>query len=597
MASRSRKQKTFHFVNADPSSETKSQTRSQIRSHVGKWVWHQMRKDDDDDDVDGRRDDVHHGGKEREEDSRRRVHCHSRSTRTASTGTFPRDKGPGTSTAVFSVITMQNQTVPANEEDTDLGTPVSDTLGQGSQTQSSIGSNVYSQGTFDTQDNAQSLYLIGNSWDPFKTYPTNLPSSLVAKCNEYSTSVLWPSLTPGPSKIASPGTQGWLPLSMTDPTLFTALLFGSLSHRRTRDRKRGMIDGPQREQENRELIMCETTTIQLLNEAIADPSRALSDGVILAVLAMASNHHDEDALNSVAKSPFTPPLKSLQWLDVYGTLALNPVHARGLCQLVDMRGGLEKLTLPGLAETISYSIILNASKSLSRPGYPFIPFATDSQPHTLQARLGFSSEDIKQSFGTFCKMGFTYELAETFQAMHVYQGIVELYCDGALPAPDLTTLIDQRNLVQHTLMSLPPGSELDTTSTKNSLVYEVCRLAAITYNLGVLFPLPISTVPFQSLTQQLKEALQESKKRFDWGVEPLPHLLLWVLAVGGIASTNLPERPWFVAVLSRVTAQRGIQSWRALKTYLKGILWLESACDVAGELLWDEMDSLHESFL
>jgi hypothetical protein len=153
--------------------------------------------------------------------------------------------------------------------------------------------------------------------------------------------------------MAGPGIRGWYPLSMSDPTLFTALLYGALSHRKIRDKDRGTLRGPLRDQEDREALICESTTIRLLNEAMNDPSRAVTDAVILSVLCMAANSHQGVALTPSAQSPFYPPLRNLQWLDVYGTLSANPVHVRGLAHLIELRGGLENMALPGLAATIS----------------------------------------------------------------------------------------------------------------------------------------------------------------------------------------------------------------------------------------------------
>jgi hypothetical protein len=140
---------------------------------------------------------------------------------------------------------------------------------------------------------------------------------------------------------------------MSDRTLFTALLYGALSHRKVRDKNRGVLGGLLRDQEDREAVMCESATLRLLNEVLHDPTQAVNDAVILSVLCMSTNKHDDTALRSSAQSPFYPPLKNLQWLDIYGTLSPNPVHAQGLAQLISMRGGLESLTLPGLAATIS----------------------------------------------------------------------------------------------------------------------------------------------------------------------------------------------------------------------------------------------------
>jgi len=140
---------------------------------------------------------------------------------------------------------------------------------------------------------------------------------------------------------------------MSDPTLFTAFLYGSLSHRKIRDKDRGTLRGPLGDQEDREALICETATIRLLNEVTSDPSRAVTDAVILSVLCMAANSHQGVALTPPAQSPFYPPLRSLQWLDVYGALSANPVHVQGLARLIELRGGLGNVTLPGLAAIIS----------------------------------------------------------------------------------------------------------------------------------------------------------------------------------------------------------------------------------------------------
>lgn len=99
--------------------------------------------------------------------------------------------------------------------------------------------------------------------------------------------------------------------------------------------------------------LCEVEAISLINQAIQDPARALTDAVILSVLSLATNRVDNSVFGKESRTPFQPPLRNLQWLDVYGKLSPNPVHMKGLAQLVMLRGGLEKIELPGLAAIIS----------------------------------------------------------------------------------------------------------------------------------------------------------------------------------------------------------------------------------------------------
>jgi hypothetical protein len=93
--------------------------------------------------------------------------------------------------------------------------------------------------------------------------------------------------------------------------------------------------------------------IKGVNEAIQNPSRGSSDEVIMSVIGLVNNRGDELTWDENLRSPFQSPLRDLQWLDIYGRLRPNPVHLRGLAQLITLREGLEKIEFPGLAPIIS----------------------------------------------------------------------------------------------------------------------------------------------------------------------------------------------------------------------------------------------------
>lgn len=74
--------------------------------------------------------------------------------------------------------------------------------------------------------------------------------------------------------------------------------------------------------------------------------------MILNVLIMAAADGGTVSKNAL-ESPFQAPLRSLQWLDIYGSVSASPVHLQGLTQLIHMRGGLEMVQLPGLGAILS----------------------------------------------------------------------------------------------------------------------------------------------------------------------------------------------------------------------------------------------------
>jgi hypothetical protein len=130
-------------------------------------------------------------------------------------------------------------------------------------------------------------------------------------------------------------------------------LFGAISHQRLHCLRKGKTGDIFRPQDNEMLIFFELESIQRVNEAIQNPSRALSDEVILSVMILVHNRVDELMLDENLRSPFQSPLRGLQWLDIYGRPMPNPVHLSGLIQLIKMRGGLEQIKLPGLAPILS----------------------------------------------------------------------------------------------------------------------------------------------------------------------------------------------------------------------------------------------------
>lgn len=190
-----------------------------------------------------------------------------------------------------------------------------------------------------------------------------------------------------------------------------------------------------------------------------------------------------------------------------------------------------------------------------------------------------------------CEIGFTAELAKVTQAMKAYISTVERYQEGSIADPDMCRISNQRNLVQHQLLSLPPAAQFDQNFRQSYPIYETCRLAGLIFGVGVIFPLPAQTVPFQTLVRQLQAELQESNLESSWRSRDAVGVLIWALTMGGIAAIGLPERIWFIATLGSVTARSGLSRWGDLKQVFELMPWLDSACDSAGQQLWDEVNN------
>ena len=150
-------------------------------------------------------------------------------------------------------------------------------------------------------------------------------------------------------------------------------------------------------------------------------------------------------------------------------------------------------------------------------------------------------------------------------------------------------MCDRRNLAQYNLMSIPSTSG----QYHESALSEICRIAAIIYSIGVTFPLAGVGAPFPKLVRLLQSELGNSEiLELEPHVSTTNQLLLWVLTIGGIASIEKPERKWYVSALAEVMTKCQLSEWIDVKNSLKEILWLDSACNMAGKELWKETFSI-----
>ncbi|KAF4764803.1 hypothetical protein HAV15_003431 [Penicillium sp. str.  len=429
---------------------------------------------------------------------------------------------------------------------------------------------------------------VSGVFDPFATYPAprSFEPEMINLSERYLTDVVWPVLAPRPRNVRTTANK-WFDLSMADPALFTAFMFGSLCHLRVQWQNNWVPGTVFGQKERRALLLCEMESIKLINEAVRDPDRAASDAVLLSVICMAHHQAEEKSAHHHRRTPFNPPFPRLQWIDVYGCLPPNMIHIKGLLQMVKLRGGLANIHTEGLAATISFSDIMSCSVLCVHPCFDFWPLADCRLGLSLQELLCFGPSDVDQGFARLQEIGATRQMAEAFQAVHTYIGIIKA---SPTVTHDVSLLVDQRNLTQHTLLCLAPASELHTffSHPTHAATYEACRLAALIFGVGVLFPIPAQNTPLNTLARLIQSVLLQPSSTGLWTSSSTRLPLIWVLTLGGIAANSTPERAWFASALGDITRKTGLNSWANIKSVLASMLWYDAACDTAAEALWQE---------
>lgn len=197
---------------------------------------------------------------------------------------------------------------------------------------------------------------------------------------------------------------------------------------------------------------------------------------------------------------------------------------------------------------------------------------------------------LGQGFLGLMAFGITNQSLSAIQTIVDFTAIIDCHCRGVKLIKDPTQFIDKRNAVQHQLISLPSGEELTEGLIGSPHIYECVRLAMMIYSAAVTFPLPPITGIFHRLAYLLRNVLEKSRAEPHWRSSSRP--LLWILVMGGIAAFGTIERSWYVRSLAAVLSAMKLSAWKQVSDEMGHYLWLESACDSAGRLLWIEVQTV-----
>jgi hypothetical protein len=132
---------------------------------------------------------------------------------------------------------------------------------------------------------------------------------------------------------------------MSDPVLFHGLVLSQLMRRKAFNIK--LEPG-----EAHALSLCHSEVLHGIHMRFDDPQESCSDINIFSVQILA--FHGNMRTDAAGPMPSQGPLGSLKGLNIYAArLDSVAIHFEGLRRMIEMRGGLANISLPGLASTIT----------------------------------------------------------------------------------------------------------------------------------------------------------------------------------------------------------------------------------------------------
>lgn len=113
-------------------------------------------------------------------------------------------------------------------------------------------------------------------------------------------------------------------------------------------------------------------------------------------------------------------------------------------------------------------------------------------------------------------------------------------------------------------------------------------IAGTTFLYLYLRNIPPSSTALDYFPSHLQDALSDGNVIDNAEIFP-PEVLLWVLFMGGIASEDRVQRPWFRERASKVCATLAVESWPVARQILMRFPFTGSDCASHGRGFWSEL--------
>ncbi|KUL84799.1 hypothetical protein ZTR_07284 [Talaromyces verruculosus] len=327
------------------------------------------------------------------------------------------------------------------------------------------------------------------------------------------------------------------------------------------------------------------------------------DDIVLSILYLAANEN-LDQIRPPEKSPFSPPFRRLQSMELYGSCEFHNLHWQTVQHIILQRGGLPTVKLYGLPWLISMSGLIVAVNTDCKPVFPLI--YPDGKPFVYRAPLQALTVPELPRHLTLRNRGF-----QQFALLHpplkgtiirVFLDLTEItqalqYLAGQPCGNRLLTLIgDTRSNMIHRLCNLPnqadrPNSILHKRKCtveeqdRAITIFIISRKTALLYSAHVVLPLPQTSLIRSKMTLEIYEYMLLLKgQRADNELE----ILLWCSIVTGICATPMIQS-WFVREARDLCNALNITTWDGLLEIMRSFAWLDCASDEAGKVMWSRI--------
>jgi hypothetical protein len=241
--------------------------------------------------------------------------------------------------------------------------------------------------------------------------------------------------------------------------------------------------------------------------------------------------------------------------------------------------------------------IILACQVLQVPRFDFAPYSGADFHFSLLAyrRPDHPLKQMGSGFDAIARLDSSrasLDLQKALDYLSLYSLGVDDYTAGRDTGSSLPVLAEQRNFVQHKIMTLM-NVRVTQTPDDDERIIAVSYLAGVIYSLLCVFPLP--GAPLRSIVQRIKSHFM--LYNFSHELERAPQLITWILCMTGIASAGQPERSWVITQLISMLVGQQVDTWEDVGQSLQRFLWLPRTNERDGMILWNEFLNLRMELL
>ena len=306
-------------------------------------------------------------------------------------------------------------------------------------------------------------------------------------------------------------------------------------------------------------------------------------------------------------------------------------HTGALYRVVDLRGGIDTLSIGGFAADMNYMDLIRSTQKLCRPHFRLAKILNSViKDHFRHKYFGHAGdfvldtpEPMRRGEGArgidmLADHGLAEEFEEMMRNLRIWVRVLAKYQNQTIIRPDLSIMASHRDLLQHRLLSTisPHGfldfhriNEVNETPSMDQAgdIKRLVQLALIIFSLGVYFPVTYPR-PYKVLMTELKAQItQDREALLRLG---LHHFLIWLCMLGSLCAATVLEddaKDWFIDILCQAEAALAgtsgglgmpptiharivVRPWAQVKEgSLVPFVWWDEACDAGGQIIWEEV--------